>query len=154
MTQAERLKNALMFLKEKGIDGAGNYQKIARKMGYNPNYISDIVNGRFAISEKFADRFQEAFSISKEWLLTGNGDMTVYPTNYPVNQMRGNIASDIIYTEKYLQIERENSKMMREYSDIIQTLQIRISNLVEQQISLLDEASKLKKRIKELEGGE
>ena len=44
--------------------------------------------------------------------------------------------------------------MMREYSDIIQTLQIRISNLVEQQISLLDEASKLKNRIKELEGGE
>ena len=68
--------------------------------------------------------------------------------------MRGNIVSDIIYTEKYLQIERENSKMMREYSDIIQTLQIRISNLVEQQISLLDEASKLKNRIKELEGGE
>lgn len=154
MTQAERLKNALRFLKEKGIDGAGNYQKVARKMGYNPNYISDIVNGRFAISEKFADRFQEVFSISRDWLLSGKGEMDIPSASYPMNQMRGHIVSDITYTEKYLQIERENSKMMREYSDIIQTLQLRISNLVEQQIALMDEASKLRNRIKELEGTE
>lgn len=148
------MKNALRFLKEKGADGAGNYQKVARKMGYNPNYISDIVNGRFSISEKFADRFQEVFSISREWLLTGKGDMDIRQASYPMSHLRGNIASDISYTEKYLQIERENSKMMREYSDIIQTLQVRISNLVEQQIALLDEADKLKSRIRELEEGE
>ncbi len=153
MTQSERLKKVLRELKGKGADGAGNYQKVAKKMGYNPNYISDIVNGRFAISEKFADRFQEAFSVNRNWLLYGTGDMNFQhrPAEYPSNHSKGNMASDISYPERCLRIEMENNKLMIEYSDIIQTLQARIKDLVEQQIEFMEEIARLKNHIKHLE---
>lgn len=147
---AERLKEALYFLKENGVEAAGNYQKVAKSMGYNPNYISDIVNGRFAISAKFAERFQEVFAINREWLLTGNGDMTREGMVYPSNRRKPLYASDLSFAEKYLKSEETNAKLLKEYSDIIQTLQSRVSDLMEQQIRMVQENAELKRRIGEI----
>ena len=147
----ERLKQALYFLKENGIDTASNYQKVAKSMGYNPNYISDIVNGRFSISEKFAQRFQEVFGINKEWLLSGEGDMSGSSSDYPTNRHKPLHASDLTYAEKYMRSEETNAKLLKEYSDIIQTLQSRVSDLMEQHIRLIQENNDLKQKIRDMQ---
>lgn len=147
--QADRLKKALSFLREKGVEHTGSYQKMGNKLGYNPNYISDLVNGRFEISEKFAERFQEIFAVNKTWLLKGEGEMILAQSAYPTNTSSFRI-SDVSYAAQYLQSEETNAKLLKEYGDIIQTLQQRISQLMEQQISLTRENMDLKGKLSEL----
>ncbi len=49
--------------------------EIAEKIGVKNTYLSDVINGRAPLSELFTDKLVTAFSVNKEYLNTGEGEM-------------------------------------------------------------------------------
>ena len=73
MTGIDNLRQAIKAIKFHGL--AKNQAEIARKMGYDSSYLSDLINGRYDLSDKFVNKLQEIFNISKEWIYKGTGNM-------------------------------------------------------------------------------
>lgn len=48
---------------------------IAEKMGVNKTYLSSVINGNEILSELFLDKLVSAFSVSREYLNTGQGEV-------------------------------------------------------------------------------
>ena len=48
---------------------------IASKMGVNKTYLSSVVNGNEILSELFLDKLVSAFSVSRDFLNTGQGEV-------------------------------------------------------------------------------
>ena len=70
-TQFSRLEEAKSFLKR-------SYNAIARELELKtPQVFYDIKAGKSSISYELARGFQDKFSISAVWLLTGEGEMLV-----------------------------------------------------------------------------
>lgn len=68
----QRLKNVVAAIKYKhGLKQA----EIADRMGIKNTYLSDVINGRSPLSELFSDKLITAFSISKIYLLSGEGEV-------------------------------------------------------------------------------
>ena len=68
----QRLKNVIAAIKYKhGLKQA----EIADRMGIKNTYLSDVINGRSPLSELFSDKLITAFSISKIYLLSGEGEV-------------------------------------------------------------------------------
>ena len=63
MTGIDNLRQAIKAIKFHGL--AKNQAEIARKMGYDSSYLSDLINGRYDLSDKFVNKLQEIFNISK-----------------------------------------------------------------------------------------
>lgn len=68
----QRLKNVVAAIKYKyGLKQA----EIAERMGVKNTYLSDVINGRSPLSELFSDKLITAFSISKVYLSSGEGEV-------------------------------------------------------------------------------
>jgi hypothetical protein len=82
-----RLKEAIRHLKGKGI--IEKNQGIVNNMEYNKATLSNILGGKYSVSDNFIENFCSCFTvINKEWLLTGEGGMLKEKTestknNYP-----------------------------------------------------------------------
>ena len=73
MTVQERLKAAISFIRTKrpGMSQA----QIAARAGYQATYLSDVINAKVPLSEKFATAFAARYGVNAQWLLTGEGEM-------------------------------------------------------------------------------
>lgn len=49
--------------------------EVAEKIGVKNTYLSDVINGRSPLSELFSDKLIAAFSVSREYLNTGQGEV-------------------------------------------------------------------------------
>lgn len=76
MTELIRLKKVINWLIYKGV--ATNETMLAHKMGYTKSSVSQIVNGKAKLSDKFINNlclFDE--NINKDWIRTGENDMFI-----------------------------------------------------------------------------
>lgn len=48
---------------------------VAEKIGVKNTYLSDLINGRSPVSELFTDKLVSAFSVNREYLNTGQGEI-------------------------------------------------------------------------------
>lgn len=70
----ERFKKVINYVKMEF--NLKNQSNVARFLGYNPSYLSDLLNGRYKLSEDITDKIlNKVPNISKKWLLTGEGQM-------------------------------------------------------------------------------
>ena len=80
MPKLQRVKNVVDWLiyKEK----IKSRKELADKMGYTESSISQIINGKVTLSDRFIKKLSildEA--INQDWILTGNGEMLNWPDN-------------------------------------------------------------------------
>lgn len=76
MNDYQRLKQVIAEIKyREGI----TQKAISEALGFkNQSYLSDIANGRFPVTEDISVRLSELYTyISKDWLLTGEGEMLI-----------------------------------------------------------------------------
>lgn len=76
MNDYQRLKQVIAEIKyREGI----TQKAISEALGFkNQSYLSDIANGRFPVTEDISVRISELYTyISKDWLLTGEGEMLI-----------------------------------------------------------------------------
>jgi hypothetical protein len=63
----ERLKTELKRLLRQGL----SQYEVAQKVGVPPQYLSDVKNGRRAVTELFARRLAERLGVDYQWLVRG-----------------------------------------------------------------------------------
>lgn len=70
----ERLKKVISYIKMEF--NLKSQAKVAEFLGYNASYLSDLLNGRYDLSEDITDRITDRIpAINKVWLKTGEGQM-------------------------------------------------------------------------------
>ncbi len=77
MTQGERVKK---IRKDRNLTTA----KFGEVLGIQRSAVSKIENGRCSLTEANIKAICREFSISEEWLRTGNGEMTI---DYPEDEI-------------------------------------------------------------------
>lgn len=60
------------FFKEKGI----TQEEIAAQLGVSQSYVNALLNDKKAFGKKQAQKWNELFGLSVNWLLTGDGCIT------------------------------------------------------------------------------
>lgn len=84
----ERLKLFIEHLKECRV--VHNFADFALQMGKGRSIISEMINGKRAISEPFVHEIKNKFpQLNKEWLLFGTGNMLTVEENQQQNSMEG-----------------------------------------------------------------
>jgi hypothetical protein len=74
MKAHERLKTAIDFLQK--ADPNLRHRHIMQRVHYaSPQYLSDMLRGEKNLSERFLDRLESEFFVSKQWIKTGKGVM-------------------------------------------------------------------------------
>lgn len=74
MTDYQRIKKVLNWYKFLGIGETDT--QLAEMMGYRKASLSQVLNGKEALNEKFVNRLcQFDENINKIWVLTGEGEM-------------------------------------------------------------------------------
>lgn len=105
----ERLKKIINYVKMEF--NLKNQSNVAEFLGYNASYLSDLLNGRYNISEDIADKITDKISvISKEWILTGEGEM-LRSDNMEILPNNSNISTPIYDIDATCGIE------IRDYRD-------------------------------------
>ena len=61
------------FFEKKGI----SQQKVAAELDVSPPYINAILNGKKPLGKKNAERLANLYGLSKSFLLTGEGSLTI-----------------------------------------------------------------------------
>ncbi len=74
MTELERLKKAIFELRSKGL--LKKQDDIAQKTGYNKSSISEILNGKVPLSEKFIKVFCSEFGVNSDYIIKG-GELNI-----------------------------------------------------------------------------
>lgn len=76
MDDSQRLKKVIAEVKYRENI---TQKAFSEALGFkNQSYISDMANGRFPVTEDISERISEVYTyISKDWLLTGEGEMLV-----------------------------------------------------------------------------
>lgn len=60
------------FFKEKGI----TQEEVAAQLGVSQSYVNALLNDKKAFGKKQAQKWNELFGLSVNWLLTGDGNIT------------------------------------------------------------------------------
>ncbi len=71
-----RLLEALTI---KRLRERGGVAKLSRLTGYSEGQISNVLNGKTKISDRFINIVSSSLGISEKWLLTGEGEMFQRP---------------------------------------------------------------------------
>lgn len=80
--------------------------EFAQRIHMSPGFISNVETGRSNISEKTIQVVCEAFSINREWLMTGEGEMfTGTGSRYPVD--REGLASRVRKVREWTGLSQE-----------------------------------------------
>jgi transcriptional regulator with XRE-family HTH domain len=102
MAELYRIKEAIFLLKKRKI--IKKQDDIAERTGYNKSSISEIINGKVPLSEKFIKIFCSEFGISYDYIISGTGeiieDMVSEPQLYYGN-------------DKVIQLEKENDLLKK-----------------------------------------
>lgn len=107
MNELERVKSVVKWLIFK--DYANNEGELAEKLGYNNSYLSQILNEKTPLSEKFVDNLASIDnSINVEWILTGEGEMIIE------NNMKTNGKAIERFDEYMRQVRLNDNKVTKE----------------------------------------
>lgn len=69
-----RVKYAISYLTLNGM--VESQRELSKLLGYNESCFSQMLNGKKAISKKFIEKLTSEYTtLSKDWLLTGEGEM-------------------------------------------------------------------------------
>ncbi len=116
--KSDKLKS---FFKEKGL----TQEQIAAKLGVSQAYINALLAGNKAFGKRQAQRFEELFGISQNWLLTGKGEMVINGV-YQNNQNGNNIHGDTVNfniektTEQLLELLKKKDEQIDRLISIIE----------------------------------
>lgn len=109
------------FFKEKGI----TQEEIAAKLGVSQSYVNALFNGKKAFGKKQAQKWNEMFGISVNWLLTGEGSITndgIVQNNQNGDNIQGHSIT-VTKTEKnYLDIIKKQSDQLSKSQEQIDRL--------------------------------
>ena len=98
--------------------------EIAGKIGVKNTYLSDVINGRAPLSELFTDKLVTAFSVNKEYLNTGNGEMFLGETKKNENKEMVSMSREVFdqitrLTETVLSQQRTIESMQEEHKKML-----------------------------------
>lgn len=69
-----RVKYAISYLTLNGM--VESQRELSKLLGYNESCFSQMLNGKKALSKKFIEKLTSEYTtLSKDWLLTGEGEM-------------------------------------------------------------------------------
>lgn len=115
------------FFKEKGI----TQDEIAARLGVSQSYVNALLNDKKAFGKKQAQKWNELFGLSVNWLLTGDGNITnngVIQNNQNGDNIHGNSVT-VNKTEKdYLEIIKRQSEQLSKSQEQIDRLLSIIEN--------------------------
>ncbi|MCQ2236928.1 MAG: helix-turn-helix transcriptional regulator [Bacteroidales bacterium] len=84
MNELDRLKEVVAYLIESRQ--ARTKKDLAHILGYKEVYMSQLINGKTKITQKFLSRLTAYFSnINADWVLTGHGEMLRNPLQGNIN---------------------------------------------------------------------
>ncbi|MBQ9658533.1 MAG: helix-turn-helix transcriptional regulator [Clostridia bacterium] len=94
-TELERLNKVIKWLIFS--DFVENDKDLADKLGYNKTYLSQIFNGKVALSDNFIEKLIDLDpNINKVWIKTGTGNMLKSDSHHIITQTvkaNGNISN-------------------------------------------------------------
>ncbi|MDO4462307.1 MAG: helix-turn-helix transcriptional regulator [Bacteroidia bacterium] len=84
MNELDRLKEVVAYLIESRQ--ARTKKDLAHILGYKEVYMSQLINGKTKITQKFLSRLTAYFSnINSDWVMTGQGEMLRNPLQGNIN---------------------------------------------------------------------
>lgn len=132
MTKIQRVKKVIKWLIFS--DFGENETEIARLLGYTKSSLSQILNEKVPISDKFIDKLCLVDkNINKVWVLEGKENMLIKPSekeniSYRVEFDR--LFSDLIKSrDELIDQFKDNNNILKKY---IKTLEEKIDNLQEE----------------------
>ena len=115
------------FFKEKGITQV----EIAAQLGVSQSYVNALLNDKKAFGKKQAQKWNELFGLSVNWLLTGEGNITnngIVQNNQSGDNIQGHSVT-VNKTEKdYLEIIKRQSEQLSKSQEQIDRLLSIIEN--------------------------
>lgn len=115
------------FFKEKGI----TQEEIAAQLGVSQSYVNALLNDKKAFGKKQAQKWNELFGLSVNWLLTGEGNITnngIVQNNQSGDNTQGHSVT-VNKTEKdYLEIIKRQSEQLSKSQEQIDRLLSIIEN--------------------------
>ena len=115
------------FFKEKGI----TQEEIAAQLGVSQSYVNALLNDKKAFGKKQAQKWNELFGLSVNWLLTGEGNITnngIVQNNQSGDNIQGHSVT-VSKTEKdYLEIIKRQSEQLSKSQEQIDRLLSIIEN--------------------------
>lgn len=98
--------------------------EIAEKIGVKNTYLSDVINGRAPLSELFTDKLVTAFSVNKEYLNTGEGEMFLGETKKNESKEIVSMSREVFdqitrLTETVLSQQRTIESMQEEHKKML-----------------------------------
>ena len=74
MIDNKRIKNIVYFLISQGF--IESQEDLSLKLGYSPSVVSQMINGKKPLTNKFISKLVDTFQkVNKDYLLTGEGSM-------------------------------------------------------------------------------
>lgn len=115
------------FFKEKGI----TQEEIAAQLGVSQSYVNALLNDKKAFGKKQAQKWNELFGLSVNWLLTGEGNITnngIVQNNQSGDNIQGHSVT-VNKTEKdYLEIIKRQSEQLSKSQEQIDRILSIIEN--------------------------
>lgn len=115
------------FFKEKGI----TQEEIAAQLGVSQSYVNALLNDKKAFGKKQAQKWNELFGLSVNWLLAGEGNITnngIVQNNQSGDNIQGHSVT-VNKTEKdYLEIIKRQSEQLSKSQEQIDRLLSIIEN--------------------------
>lgn len=107
MDRIQRVNDAIKWIFFEGL--AKNQTDLAQKLGYTKSSFSQIVNGRVNISDNFIENLTKfALSLSKHWLLTGEGSMLLTSHTSPaIQELTGDTPTQELYNFEATNITKD-----------------------------------------------
>ena len=116
----ERLRTFFDYLLEQRR--AFNYRDFGEQIGKSKSQVSNLINGKTAITKRTAEQIKDGFpELNMEWLLHGTGEMLVGPEPVQVPPPAPVEASSYL-EEQFTEVCQENTQLKIENSRLRQKI--------------------------------
>lgn len=110
------------FFKEKGI----TQEEIAAQLGVSQSYVNALLNEKKAFGKKQAQKWNELFGLSVNWLLTGEGNITnngVTQSNQNGNNINGHsVTVNKTETDSFIELLKKKDEQIDRLLSIIENM--------------------------------
>ena len=125
-------------------DFAENDTDLAKKLGYTKSFLSQILNGKTPISEKFIKSLCDADpNINKVWILTGEGNMLINEKNKEQSAQNVVLKAGSRNKDNTILVGNQTKNDFSYLLDIIKEKDNQIAKLHEQMGKLVDTINNL-----------
>lgn len=126
----ERLKIFIEHLKEHRI--VHNYADFATQMSKGKSIISEMINGKRAISELFVQEIVNKYpQLNKEWLLFGKGSMLIDSENQSENPVEEK-PEDRVTVDKLFSLIESQGKVIESLTQLVKYKDDKIEELLDE----------------------